>query len=94
MRRCRWSQSAQLEVSISGGGLTRAGELQLHGGHAQWHGAFGQLLQQIVKMNFRAADVDSELFVEVETDATSESGVSLVLLCPRRGRSRRIGFRE
>ena len=84
---------AELEVSISGGDLERAGELQLLGGWlldshriSRFSAGASQITSQI-----SGQQPGSELFVEVDTDATSESGVSLVLRRAR-ARSRRISI--
>ena len=70
---------AELEVSISGGGLSAPVSFSFTAGGFTTAQDLAQSLQSQITSQISGQQPDSELFVEVATDATSESGVSLVL---------------
>ena len=82
---------AELEVSISGGGLSAPVSFSFTAGGFTTAQDLAQSLQSQITSQISGQQPDSELFVEVATDATSESGVSLVRVLPRL-RSRRISI--
>ena len=66
-------------MSISGGGLSAPVSFSFTAGGLTTAQDLAQSLQSQITSQISGQQPDSELFVEVATDATSESGVSLVL---------------
>ena len=75
MRRFPVERRRQLEVSISGGSLSAPVSFSITAGGF----TTAQDLATVASDQIGARWHKGELFVEVDTDATSESGVSLVL---------------